>query len=134
MKKTYKKLKTRFRKKNKTNKRKNKTIRNYARHAGMMRKGFETLRQPITNIGKSIGKQTSAFGEEYMKSLGQDELVGKQKISNKFKQTLNPKYNINYNYDDYALKENLAPTPFKNKYNIISENYIPPYVKPLTNM
>lgn len=134
MKKTHRKLKTRFRKKNKTNKRRNRTIRNYARRAGMMRKGFDIVRQPLTNIGKSLGKQTLTLGEEYMKSIGQDELVGKQKLSTKYRLAQNPKYNINFNYDDYALKENLAPTPFNNKYNISSENFIPPYIKPQTNM
>lgn len=117
MKKTQKKIKTRFRKKSKNYRKKNKTIRNYAKRAGTFTKGLQTIGRPVFNIGKEV-----------IKSTAQDEVVGKKKFSSQLSYRLNPDYKIN---TDYLMnKENIQPY----KYNISSELFIPPYIKPQTNM
>lgn len=126
MKKSHKKIS--FRKKSKKVKnyrKKTRTIRNKAKRAGMFaRSAAQTLGQSALSASKSFGKQAVNIGQEYVKNVAQDELLGKKKLSSQLGVATKPISKFDISYDT----ENIDPNVMK--YKLDTSTITPSYLKP----
>ena len=84
------------------------TKKRHIRGSGPFDRGAQAL-------SKTLGRQTIGIGKEYLKSVAQDETVGKQTLSRKLSNVKPILANVNYDYD--YDQENINPNTYKYKLN-----------------